>query len=297
MIKRVLWAAFIVCLGLCVWQQAESRTTGVKLSSVQDRALGAGFTPENFLARDTCIWASFTNSSADPNDFGTNLCTGTGAIGTDMVAQNGPAVLTSDNCPTGTPAAHECPGLDGADQDFTGEDGGGAFNDIEPAGDFSAGIWYYGDDNTGNQWPWMKRAGNGWGIYLDSGDNFKVYVNNDNEISATDYETDIGAENWAHAGYSWYGSGDDTITIYVNGVADCSAPGCTTTATGITAISQDLTGGSNLSTASYVDGRIYEGFFFNEWFTALEWCEICSFGIDGQATSRNASECQSCSYE
>jgi hypothetical protein len=113
--------------------------------------------------------------------------------------------------------------------------------------------------------------------------------------TAETIEADIfeAADGWVHFVGTHTDDANDYVEAFVDGEAHCS--GECSVDVGPASSASKVSLGSDQIGGSLFDGQIYECFFFDRHMTPFEICEICRFGLDGQATDRSA-QCGACDY-
>lgn len=165
--------------------------------------------------------------------------------------------------------------------------------------DFTVVSWFKSDDNNLMRGPMSSReSGQGIDAGTDEADHIQITINGGIEPSVSTF-TD---STWYHVAYRYNDTelgGDlvaNELAVFVSGANDCTGA-CSTIDGG------DVDNpGSNIGVLANQDGAnkaevgafYAETCYFDRALLETEICEICSTGIDGSVTTRNSSECGSC---
>ncbi len=123
-----------------------------------------------------------------------------------------------------------------------------------------------------------------------------LYIINPSNVAVEEQATASTTTLWTHYCSTYDGA---NVTVVLDGVQDCSTPGCDTqTGTiGQTTAGTDVHIGAVIGSSGapkdFHKGNIDELAIFNRALTVAECCEICRMGLDGQTTDRGAT-CGTC---
>jgi hypothetical protein len=261
---------------LCVPAWAQNYGAGV--AQVTKQVHG-----NNYLNDPSCEYAAVF-AGADAAAMGADQCGGDH----DLSVAGAPTRTTS-GLPTGSPLADAFLQFDGAADYLYGIDAAGEFDAFESL-DGTVGCWISPDAaESGNPPIFAKWSGStGWWLAahsLDTNDYGWGIVNAASEYTPA---SEVANPGWTHLAMAW-DDDDDVIKLYADGEEKCSAP-CNAT-TDLTANNANVTIGRFV--ASYWDGGIYECWVFSRELEPEEICEICRFGVAGDASDRKT-QCNSC---
>jgi len=237
------------------------------------------FTPTDFTQDANCVFAGVYDG-ATTSALGTDQCTSDGSHDFSDCT-NAPSVVTT-GLPTGSPSGHE-----GLYFDRTNSECMSASDDDE---------WEAHDNMTivtWARWDDITQGGNmrvidkdtSWYLSTENSDVFNGYIGSA-ENSVEGYTSD---DTWYHIAVR-RNSTDDMVEIFTDAEGTCEN-GCVEQATTPAGNANDVELGG--SATSYHHGDVYDLAFFDRYLDERELCEICRFGLTGQATDRK-SLCRHC---